>query len=144
MRLAILTIAALIAAVTHAPVAMASPTASDAAWALLAQRHDVGCAPVLAALGPDPGAALVAFAEERTMPPWAPVRAAACVAALPEAAPALSRWIVDPTRDGLVERVLRETPRLPAPQAAALVAIARAAPDPTRWARLLPPSDAPR
>jgi hypothetical protein len=108
----------------------------------LAHRDGVACAelPVAAA------SELVAWTNPDLGPPWAPLRAVACLAErFPETVgPLALGWVGDPTRQGLVLAVLQQEGRLPESVALELGRAAMA--DPTlrpRVARFLRKSDRP-
>lgn len=109
----------------------APPPARPSLAVLLAQRHaDIPCAQ----LAVDAGGvdALRDAAETVTMPPWAPLRAATCLAELaPERASAAAvRWVQQPERVGLGLAVLQVEARLSPTDAQALAEAALAGPRP--------------
>lgn len=109
-----------------AAVAFADPlTPAQTEVARLASaRDDLGCAALIAA-SPQPAVDLRAVAEAEPGPPWAAMRAGACLLGLsgPEPAAAALAWAADPDRGGLARlaahRVdsLTESARLPVTEA---------------------------
>ncbi|MCO4746385.1 MAG: hypothetical protein KC912_16430 [Proteobacteria bacterium] len=79
--------------------AFAEP-APELAASLSARHADQDCAELVDQHGVD---ALIRAADEMTMPPWAPLRAAQCVGtvATEGGEPAIRRWLADAERPGL-------------------------------------------
>jgi hypothetical protein len=120
------------------PAAAAEPSSplSDAVWRQLSERHGATCEAV-APLG-EPAAvrdALIEVATQATMPPWAPVNAAKCVAQLAAtddvALAAATGWLGDAELGGLALAVVQQLSALPADRALPLATAAaeRAATD---------------
>lgn len=108
-----------------------APTSSPSLAVQLAQRHaDSSCAKLAEAAGGVD--ALRDAAETLTMPPWAPLRAATCLAELaPERASAAAvRWVQQPERVGLGLAVLQVEARLSATDAQAIAEAALTGPRP--------------
>ena len=107
-------------------IALASPDLASDMTTRLSVRHDPPACETLAALGPDDAVreALVEVAETVRLPPWAPMRAAACLVERadqdPEALAVARRWVVDPERPGLALVVLGGLDPLPPEEALAL------------------------
>lgn len=92
----------------------------------LSARHFSGdCAPI-EALAAEPVPTLLAIVDHATSPPWAPMRAAACLTRghAAEIEPQLLRWVSEPELRGLGIQTLTLLDAMPEPVA---VAVARKA-----------------
>jgi hypothetical protein len=90
----------------------------------LAQRHDPGCE-VVEANAADPVTALLEMTE-REMPPWVPIRAAACLATRHTDAvrPQLEAWVTQPHTKGLMLTVVGLLDAMPSEHAHELAELA--------------------
>src|SRR5688500_16900831 len=88
-------------------VAEAAPEGLDAVVHALSMRDPVSCER-LEALTPTPVETLLAVVDTVTMPPWAPMRAAACLleADALDVRDRLDGWVTEPALKGLGRLVL--------------------------------------
>ena len=100
-------------------IQIAAADSGTAVEAALAARHPVSCEEIWA-LGPveEVRDHLILAASEAELPPWKPLRAASCVAALAQrdstARAAVLRWVQDPSRLGVALAVVEQNDLLPA------------------------------
>lgn len=125
-------------------VSSAAPDVATLVNQALIQRHDPGCTAIYA-LGDDALVRDTLIAATQTEPtPWAPMRAAGCVASQaavdPIALNAARQWVQQSTAPGLALAVVHQLDALPAPIATALATFAAAQiPNDHRYAMLLRP-----
>jgi hypothetical protein len=101
-----------------------APESLSDLYRALSQRHDPGCEAVEATTA-DPVHALLEMTE-RQMPPWVPIRAAACLATRHTDAvrPQLDSWVTDPQTKGLMLTVMGLLDAMPPEHAHALADLA--------------------
>jgi hypothetical protein len=110
-------------------LAMAHPVpdadgVQESVFRTLSQRHDPGCETV-EALSSTPVEHLLAMTEF-AMPPWVPMRAAACLATRHTDAvrPQLDAWVTDPNTKGLMLAVVGLLDQMPETHALQLAELA--------------------